>query len=185
MVSVLSGEDIAPLIRKVGNSDSMSQVQPAGYDLTVGRIFTYPEKEFILLKSKSSVVDHEDFKELTFSKDNLAILDKGAYLVEFDEITLIPENAVGVLLPKSTLLRNGLDLRTALFDPGYSGQPKAMLVCYRKATLERFSRLGQLVIIRNEKGYFAGYKGQYQNEGTKGHEQLAQSTGNLHKSFDK
>jgi dUTP pyrophosphatase len=164
MVLILSGADVASLVRQVVIEDSTDQSQPAGYDLTVSRVFLYPNDEFNLLKSKRGGKPLNSFTEIHFDRNNFVNLEKGAYLLEFNEVTSIPQNSIGILFPRSTLLRNGLDLRTALFDPGYSGQPKAMLVCYRKAKIEKFARVGQLVIIQNEK-IFSGYKGQYQNEG--------------------
>ena len=162
MPDILTGEEISSrLIKKVNASvNSGEQVQPAGYDVSVSKIFSYSEDQDFTLsiaKAKNSplleVEPSAGFYELK----------KGAYCVELNEITTIPGNAIGILFPRSTLLRNGLDLRTALFDPGYSGQPKVMLVCHKKARIERYARIGQIIILQSS-GEFRKYSGQYQGE---------------------
>ena len=139
MPRILSGEEIAPLIQRVVSTDSGEQCQPAGYDVTVSKIHSFPVNKFRLGISKW---DNSDLQEIPLANDHFD-MEKGAYFVELNEITTIPRDAIGLLLPRSTLLRNGLDVRTALFDPGYSGQPKVMLVCHRPALIQRYTRKGQ------------------------------------------
>ena len=160
MPSILSGEEIAAIIQKLVNADSGEQRQPAGYDVTLSKIHSYPDSKFNLNIAKG---DNSVLQEMPATADHFD-LEKGAYFVELNEITTIPKDAIGILLPRSTLLRNGLDVRTALFDPGYSGQPKVMLVCHRPARIQRFTRIGQLVIIRSDKQFASLYSGQYQGE---------------------
>jgi deoxycytidine triphosphate deaminase len=157
---VLSGEEIAPLIRQVTKANSGAQVQPAGYDVSVSNIHAFPQSTFTLSieKKENSILEGVPFTNGFFE------LKAGAYFVDLNEITTIPKDAIGILLPRSTLLRNGLDVRTALFDPGYSGQPKVMLVCHRPARIEQFSRIGQLVIIKSDREFSSQYSGQYQGE---------------------
>jgi deoxycytidine triphosphate deaminase len=157
---ILSGEEIASLIQKVNHADSGEQKQPAGFDVTVSRVHSYPKTIFSLGIAKG---EHSPLEDVPLV-DGYFELSDGAYFVELNEITTIPKDAVGILLPRSTLLRNGLDLRTALFDPGYSGQPKVMLVCHRPARLQRFARIGQLVILKSDREFSSQYAGQYQGE---------------------
>jgi len=162
---ILSGHEISELIQKVeSGAESGEQKQPAGFDVTVSRIFSYPQDSFLLSVAKS---ENSKLEELQSGKNNFFDLKEGAYFVELNEITTIPKDAIGMLLPRSTLLRNGLDLRTALFDPGYSGQPKVMLVCHRPASVERFARIGQLVVLKSDKEFPSQYAGRYQGEGKK------------------
>ena len=160
MSKILSGEEIAPLIRQVIRADSGEQKQPAGYDVTVSSIHSYPRTRYTLgiAKGESSKLEEVELS------DGYYELEPGAYFVELNEVTTIPKDAIGILLPRSTLLRNGLDVRTALFDPGYSGQPKVMLVCHRPSRVQRFARIGQLVIIKSDADFSSQYNGQYQGE---------------------
>ncbi len=160
MPKILSGEEIAPLIRQVIQADSGEQKQPAGYDVTVSSIHSYPRTRYTLGIAKGESSKLEEVKLI----DGHYELEPGAYFVELNEVTTIPKDAIGILLPRSTLLRNGLDVRTALFDPGYSGQPKVMLVCHRSSRIQRFARIGQLVIIKSDADFSSQYNGQYQGE---------------------
>lgn len=160
MPRILSGEEIAPLIQKVIQANSGAQIQPAGYDVSVNDIHCFPKTRFTLGIEKGENSSLEDVPLV----GEFFELEAGAYFVDLNEITTIPKDSIGILLPRSTLLRNGLDVRTALFDPGYSGQPKVMLVCHRPARVQRFSRIGQLVILRSDREFLAQYSGQYQGE---------------------
>lgn len=160
MPKILSGLEISSLIEKVNQVDSGEQRQPAGYDVSVSKILSYSKTSYTLGITKG---ENSKLEELQ-SSGSYYDLEEGAYFVELNEITTIPKDAIGILLPRSTLLRNGLDVRTALFDPGYSGQPKVMLVCHRPAKVERFARIGQLIIIKSDKEFGTTYNGSYQGE---------------------
>jgi deoxycytidine triphosphate deaminase len=158
---ILSGEEVSGLIKKVVAADSGQQSQPAGFDLTVSKAYSYPSSVYTLgiAKNENSILEELSPNPLGFFE-----FSPGAYLLELNEITTIPKDCIGILLPRSTLLRNGVDVRTALFDPGYSGQPKVMLVCHRPLKLQRFSRIGQLVLVRSDGEFSKEYSGQYQGE---------------------
>jgi dUTP pyrophosphatase len=157
---ILSGGEIAELIKSTFKDKSGEQEQPAGFDLTVSKVYSFQKTQYSLETSKT---ENSELVELPAPEDWFD-LSEGAYVAELNEITTIPGDAIGILFPRSTLLRNGLDLRTALFDPGYSGQPKVLLVCYRPAKIKRFARVGQLVIIRSNKEFERQYAGRYQGE---------------------
>jgi deoxycytidine triphosphate deaminase len=161
MPRILSGDEIDLLVRKVIVADSGEQKQPAGYDVTVNNIHSFPQCRFTLGIAKG---ENSTLEEIPLVNGSFYDLEPGAYFVELNEITTIPPDAIGILLPRSTLLRNGLDVRTALFDPGYSGQPKVMLVCHRPARIEKFSRIGQLVILKSDREFSQKYSGRYQGE---------------------
>jgi len=161
MPRILSGDEIDLLVKKVIVSDSGEQKQPAGYDVTVNNIHSFLQTRFTLGIAKG---ENSMLEDLPLVNGSFYDLEPGAYFVELNEITTIPPDAIGILLPRSTLLRNGLDVRTALFDPGYSGQPKVMLVCHRPARIQKFSRIGQLVILKSDREFPQKYSGRYQGE---------------------
>jgi len=160
MPRILSGDEIDLLVKRVVSVDSGEQKQPAGFDVTVSNIQSFPRTKFTLgiEKGENSALTQ------VLSDGSYFDLAPGAYFVELNEITTIPPDAIGILLPRSTLLRNGLDVRTALFDPGYSGQPKVMLVCHRPARIQKFSRIGQLIILKSDREFPSKYSGRYQGE---------------------
>jgi deoxycytidine triphosphate deaminase len=158
---IFSGDEISELIKKVEGANSGEQSQPAGFDVTINKAYSYPKSVYTLSISKN---ENSKLEELAPNQEGFYEFGIGAYMLELNEITTIPKDAIGILLPRSTLLRNGIDVRTALFDPGYSGQPKVMLVCHRPLKLQRFSRVGQLVLLKSDKEFSKGYNGQYQGE---------------------
>jgi len=161
MPRILSGDEIGLLVKKVIDADSGEQKQPAGFDVTVSNIHSFPQTRFTLGIAKG---ENSSLREVPIADGGYYDLEPGAYFVELNEITTIPPDAIGILLPRSTLLRNGLDVRTALFDPGYSGQPKVMLVCHRPARIQKFSRIGQLIILKSDREFSQKYSGRYQGE---------------------
>jgi deoxycytidine triphosphate deaminase len=161
LTRILSGEEISTLIKKVAEVDSGTQQQPAGFDVSVNKIHSFPKTKQTLGIAKG---ENSSLHEVPLVNDYFELNEPGAYFVDLNEITTIPKDAIGILLPRSTLLRNGLDVRTALFDPGYSGQPKVMLVCHRPARIQRFARIGQLIIIKSDREFSSQYSGQYQGE---------------------
>jgi deoxycytidine triphosphate deaminase len=152
---VLSGKEVAKIL---GINDE-EQIQPNGVDLRLGRVLTFPSKTI-----NFSNVNEDNTRELE-PLNNEYHLKFGAYLIEFQEVITIPLDCVGFVFPRSTLLRHGLDLRTAVWDSGYEGKGKCLLVNYREhAIVKKGFRIGQIVMIRAE-NVEKPYSGRYQKEG--------------------
>jgi len=86
--------------------------------------------------------------------------------VTFNEIVSIPRNAAALARSRSTLLRCGASLETALWDPGYRGRSQSLLVVYNPhgLRLKKNARLMQLIFLRLEKDAEKAYAGRYQGE---------------------
>ncbi|HLB27762.1 MAG TPA: deoxyuridine 5'-triphosphate nucleotidohydrolase, partial [Dehalococcoidales bacterium] len=67
--------------------------------------------------------------------------------------------------PRSSLLRCGVTVNTAVWDAGYSGRSQSLLVVYNPLgfRLQKDARVVQLVFFRLT-GETEGYKGAYQGE---------------------
>lgn len=154
-MTVLDGEKVAEIL---GIKDK-EQVQPNGVDLRLDAVYSFRKSVY-----EFGVNEKEDESIPLIPENEEFEMKKGAYLVGFMERITIPRDCVGLVLPRSTLLRHGLDLRTALWDSGYEGKGRSMLVCYRsRAKLVRGSRIAQMVILRTE-GVKEIYRGRYQGE---------------------
>ena len=140
MPRILSGDEIDLLVRKVIDADSGEQKQPAGFDVTVNNIHSFPQTRFTLGIAKG---ENSTLEDVPLVNGSYYDLEAGAYFVEPERDPPLFLQTLLDLLPRSTLLRNGLDVRTVLLIPGYSGQPKVMLVCHRPARIQKFSRIGQ------------------------------------------
>lgn len=143
------------------------QVQPNGVDLTVDKVFRQldaptlsPNKGFC-----------EPGQMLDISPQEIEGLDgPGWYLparyykIEYAETITIPANAIGLVLPRSTLIRTGITTFTAVWDSGYIGKGSGGMLCGTDFYLERGSRVVQLIFIdATTRGKV--YDGQYQGEG--------------------
>lgn len=172
MINILTGSQFLDYNIVDADSFDEKQVQPNGFDLRVARVYEYPDWD----SSKSRlgfdvrfppVLDPvKSFISNTEGAIGYWVLEPGAYWIEFVEKVSLPENMMAYLRPRSTLLRNGVTIETAVWDAGYTGYGGCMLVVHAKngVTLDYNFRVGQLVVHHLGQETFS-YNGQYQNEG--------------------
>ncbi len=159
----LPGFMVARHIERYGSLDE--QAQPAGFDLRVGEVMV-PRGEGVLGVGERSIPEYAELSP----EDGWWHLRPGAYIVRFMEIVSIPGNAVGICLPRSSLLRMGATLSCAVWDPGYRGRGLALLQVYNLhgIRLERGARVAQMVFIKTTMLPRRLYGGVYQGEGIGG-----------------
>jgi dUTP pyrophosphatase len=87
--------------------------------------------------------------------------------VRFNETVHLPAWLMAYARPRSSLLRSGVALHTAVWDAGYSGRGVALMVVYHPAgfSIERDARICQLVFHALTSATREGYRGAYQHEG--------------------
>lgn len=161
-MSVLIGREI---IEKgiVSNLKSITeQVQPAGVDLTLDEVETF-SSPFVLSEKSTELAKVEKLSPLEGKYE----LKPGAYKITYSETISIPSDAIGLVFPRSSLLRSGITVCTAVWDPGYRGKGSGLLLILNPsgAILWRGSRLAQLIVIKTTKKPDFTYRGKYQNEG--------------------
>ena len=73
---------------------------------------------------------------------------------------------IALARPRSSLLRSGAAVHTAVWDAGYQGRSQALLVVYHPGgyRVQRDARLMQLVFFRMETAASRGYQGRFQAE---------------------
>ncbi|MFD1570728.1 deoxyuridine 5'-triphosphate nucleotidohydrolase [Halorubrum laminariae] len=134
-----------------------AQRQPNGVDLTLGAVFEQAESGFVGRDDKR-VGDRE---ELAPDNDRYR-LDAGTYVVRYGEPVRIPEDRIGFVLPRSTLLRNSCTLDTAVWDAGYEGIGEGRLDVGHAIEIEPGARIAQLVLAKAD--HDGTYAGAYQGE---------------------
>jgi dUTP pyrophosphatase len=94
-------------------------------------------------------------------------LAPGQYRVIYNEVVHLPNDLLALGFPRSSLLRCGADLRTAVWDAGYSGRSESLLVVHNPhgLRLKRNARILQLVFFTID-SETEGYRGMYQGENT-------------------
>jgi dUTP pyrophosphatase len=93
-------------------------------------------------------------------------LEKGCYKVIYNEYVRIPSDLCAMARSRSSLLRMGAWIATALWDSGYEGRSESLLVVENPAgiRIQRGARLIQLVFFALGKAAGKLYQGRYKGE---------------------
>jgi dUTP pyrophosphatase len=144
--------------------DRENQIQPNGIDLTIKEVSMFSSAGVIPVDNEHRVLSSTS--SLVF--DGLDRLDllTGCYLVTCNEIVNLPRNIMAVAYPRSSLLRCGVSVHTAVWDAGYSGRSQSLMVVYNPLGIRiyRNSRFIQLVFFYLSKEVEEGYRGIFQGE---------------------
>lgn len=140
------------------------QVQPNGIELTLREVSRLVSAGRIAVSNKDRAVSQTE--KIDFDEKGIVFLPKGCYMVLFNEITNIDPDMFAFARVRSSLLRSGATIQTALWDSGYSGRPSALLVVYNEngIYLEKNARVIQLVFYKFDSPVSATYNGAYQKE---------------------
>jgi dUTP pyrophosphatase len=170
-----------PLVR--GLADPERQVQPHGVDLRLESVWRFASAGLLgrdpapipsdarsapgQAGSEPARPDRAlpEREALPFDDQGALHLPLGAYLVRFEEIVYLPLDLMALARPRSTLLRCGAALHTAVWDAGYQGRSEALLTVANQhgLHLERGARICQMIFLPvTTPG--AGYTGAYQGE---------------------
>ncbi len=167
--SLLDRESIGKLIHKtpplVEDFQSLEQqLQPNGFDLSL--------REVSALASSGSIGADPDQRELSeledlqFSSDGWLLLSPGPYLITFNEVVNLPLDVMALGRPRSSLLRSGVSVHTAVWDSGYRGRSQSLLVVHHPGgyRLQKGASLMQLVFFQLSTAVSQGYQGRFQSE---------------------
>ena len=168
MAAILAKQDILELLQQQpplveGYIDLEQQVQPNGIDLTLREVALLQSPGTIAVSDSQRVV--ADLAPLVF--DGLGFIDMvpDAYVVTYNEIVHLPNNIIALARPRSSLLRCGVTVDTAVWDAGYSGRSQSLMIVYNRQgfRLQRNARIVQLIFLKLT-GETEGYRGTYQGE---------------------
>ncbi len=163
--SVLCMEDIRKRIRYdrlvEGYIDLEKQLQPNGFDCTLRSVERIKGPGRVGFEEKSV----PESEPLSFNEDGWVHLERGFYRVYLNEVINLPRNLMAIGRPRSTLIRSGADVLTAVWDAGYRGRSVVGLVVYNEEGiwLRRNARILQLVFIKLS-CETVPYSGSYQGE---------------------
>jgi len=155
----LRGADVSLYISPL-NRDS---VQPAGVDLTLSSVKVLDEGGILDVNFRKV----PEGVDVLPDEEGFFNLEAGSYRIRFGEVVEIPEWALGLCLPRSSLLRMGASLHCAVWDPGYKGRGEALLVVHnpKGVRIRRGARIAQIVFARLERLPHSTYRGKYLYEG--------------------
>ncbi|MFC1958482.1 deoxyuridine 5'-triphosphate nucleotidohydrolase [Chloroflexota bacterium] len=168
MTAVLSKQDIHRLLQQEpplieGYIDLVAQLQSNGFDFTLRELAMLQTAGKIATSNSQRLVS--DLAPLVFDGLDFIDLLPGAYIITYNEIVHLPNNVMALARPRSSLLRCGVTVNTAVWDAGYSGRSQSLMVVYNPQgfCLQRNARVVQLVFFQLT-GETEGYHGAYQRE---------------------
>ena len=140
------------------------QLQPNGFDLTL--------RQVAMLHSQGSMGSGPEDREIShtasldFPPGGWLELAPQPYVITFNEIVSLPLDVMALGRPRSSLLRSGVSIHTAVWDAGYRGRSQALLMVYNPAgfRVQKNARLMQLVFIRMAQPVSEGYQGRFFGE---------------------
>ncbi len=93
-------------------------------------------------------------------------LDPGCYRIRYAEVVRVPANCVAIALPRSSLLRMGATIFSAVWDPGYEGRGEGMMIVANPfgVEIEVGAQVAQLVFISMARATARVYRGSYYRE---------------------
>jgi dUTP pyrophosphatase len=167
-MSVLSSQDIRrllknkpPLVEGWLNLDE--QVQANGFDLTLRDVALVKSAGTIAQANSQRVLS--ELEPLAFGADGFLDLAAGSYIVTYNEIVHLPKDVMALGRPRSSLLRCGVNVGTAVWDAGYEGRSQSLLMVHNPNgfRVQQNARITQLVFMELT-GASEGYNGVYQRE---------------------
>lgn len=147
-----------------GAVDAGAQTQVNGLELTVARVEALYGPGRIGFDNGDRELPQ--YKQLDWGRDGWLFLREGCYKIVFNETISIPKDMCAIGRPRSSLLRMGVTVETAVWDAGYKGRSEASLIVYNSAGfyIRKDARVVQLLFMRMETAVQQGYSGRYMNE---------------------
>ena len=135
-MSVLTAKEIYRLIDGCpslleGYVDLAAQVQPNGFDLTLRTIAAINEPGRLAVAAEQRLIP--EGTSLDFDADGFIDLAAGAYKITFNEVVNLPLDLMALARPRSSLLRCGVVVHSAVWDAGYSGRSQSLMVMHNPA----------------------------------------------------
>ncbi|MDK6029179.1 deoxyuridine 5'-triphosphate nucleotidohydrolase [Ignisphaera sp. 4213-co] len=140
---------------------SIDDVDCSGLKLHLDKVFVFKGKGVLAVNSRK-LAEVEEAK----TENNVYHLAPGAYRIRYKEIVRVPSNAIALAIPRSTLIRNGTTIYTAVWDPGYEGRGEGLLTVFNPngVDIEKGAQIAQLIFIKLDKETKFVYRGLYQKE---------------------
>ncbi len=161
---LLSKREILELVDKgmlvQGMLDPEVQVQPAGIDLTLAKVFELEGEGIIDFSNERRKLPK--YKEIV-PKDGYWMLEKGTYNATMNEYIKLPNNIAAIVLPRSSALVCGIEAHSALWDPGYEGRGFLHFTITRDVKIYENARIVQMVFFKVS-GETEGYNGMFKGE---------------------
>jgi len=144
--------------------DAAAQVQPNGIDLTLRSVARLVGPGQIGRHNSDRLLP--DLVPVLADRDGWYILPPGPYIGMLNEVIHLPLHLMALARPRSSLLRSGVAVHTAVWDAGYSGRSQIMISVENPEgfRVQQHARVVQLVVFALAGAVTEGYRGVYQKE---------------------
>jgi len=151
----------APLIEGFVSLDE--QLQPNGFDLSVRDVSVFSSAGAMGASKERTI---SKVTAIAFDAAGYADLKPGPYLVTFNEVVNLPRDLMAVARTRSSLLRCGVSVPSAVWDAGYHGRSQSLFVVHNPSgfRLAQNARVLQLVFLKLSAIAESGYNGLFQKE---------------------
>lgn len=161
-------------LKKMYPNRDEKDYQPSGMDLRLGNVFYLDAErdvEYGLINGEKILPEHKPIKPILMQiaeNDYVAgwkLIPGQAYIVQVKGQIKIGENNAQFYLPRSTLLRAGVNVYTALGDLGYNGHLSFLIINHgpRPFFIQEGERFAQLIDFE-VRGGSESYDGDYQEK---------------------
>jgi dUTP pyrophosphatase len=165
---VLAGDELRrrAVVKLADAAAEAAHVQPNGVDLSVDAIWRFVERGMLGRGDRDRVLPAREELALDADADGWFELECATYGIRYAEWVELPVDCGGLCFPRSSLLRMGVHVPTAVWDAGYAGRGEGLLSVTNPhgMRLQRGARIAQLVVFRLTELASAGYTGRYQLE---------------------
>lgn len=173
--AVLSKEEIRdyslsrkpPLVNPYSAIDFEKQLQLVSFDLSTKDLETFVSAgEIGFDKKKVAETKPMNINKL-IEENGPQLLQEGVYKIKYNEEVCFPDNMCALVAAKSSTLRCGCQIETAVWDPGYNGIGEGLLTVGSNGLkiIQSNPRLAQMVFYWTKST--EKYKGSFQYEGLK------------------
>ena len=142
--------------------DEQIQVSPNGVELTLHKIFSFLGSGTVDFSNEERQIP--DYEELPI-EGGAYQLKSGTYLVTYNETVHIPTDMIAIGRPRSSLLRSGVTIESAVWDAGYKGRSRGLLTVYNPHgfIVKPNARLLHLIffkLLQETQSYDGAYQGE-------------------------
>ena len=146
-----------PVIKNMVNPKN--QIQPNGVELTLRSVFRFFGSGQLTFDNSGRKLP--EVLEIPFDESGLVFLAAGCYKIKFNEILSVPLDMLAIGRPRSSLLRMGVSIATALWDSGFKGETECLMIVSNPFgfRVSKDARLIQLLFSKLPTSVQKGYEG--------------------------
>ncbi len=145
--------------------DLEAQTQSNGVELTLASVERFLGAGVLAFDNAERQLPPTE--PLMFDEAGWLQLDPGSYKIGYNETVSVPHDRFAISRPRSSLLRMGASVPSALWDSGFTGKGEGLLVVYNAhgMRIRRAARVVQLVFFQLPEPVDEPYHGRYQGTG--------------------